>query len=133
MPTFVDTSAILPLLNRADSDYLAARRVWQTLAVEQAELITSSYVMVESVALIQSRLGMDAVRDFEEAIAPLLQIVWISEAIHQKGEAALLTANRRQLSLVDCISFVICHDRRLERVFAFDAHFAEQGFACLPG
>ncbi len=45
--------------------------------------------------------------------------------------SALLAANRRQLSLVDCVSFVVCRQRQLEQVFAFDTHFSEQGFFCL--
>ena len=39
---------------------------------------------------------------------------------------------RRQLSLVDCASFDIMRRLGLRDVFAFDPHFAEQGFRCLP-
>ena len=41
-------------------------------------------------------------------------------------------AGRRALSLVDCVSFATMHDLGIHDVFAFDEHFAEQGFACLP-
>ncbi len=128
MAVFVDTSAVLPFLNEADADSPQARQLWRELAAEQAELVTSSYVLVESMALIQNRLGMAAVRDFQESMAPLFEIVWVTESLHQLGIAALLAANRRRLSLVDCVSFAICRQRGLQRVFAFDAHFAEQGF-----
>jgi len=128
---FVDTSALLPILNQDDVDFPAAQRIWERLAKEQAALVTSSYVLVETVALIQNRLGMAAVQDFQESIVPLFQVVWITEALHQIGVAALLVVNRRQLSLVDCVSFVVCRQRQIEQVFAFDAHFSEQGFVCL--
>lgn len=131
MATFVDTSALLPILNQDDADFPEARRIWQRLAAEQAELITSSYVLVESLALIQNRLGMEAVRDFQKSFVPLFQVVWITEPLHQMGVAALLAANRRQLSLVDCVSFIVCHRWQIEQVFAFDEHFSEQGFSCL--
>ncbi len=131
MPIFIDTSAILSLLNQDDADFLEAQRIWERLAKEQAELVTSSYVLVESLALIQNRLGMKAVRDFQESFEPLLQVVWVTETLHQMGVAALLSANRRQLGLADCVSFVLCRQRQLEQVFAFDAHFSEQGFTCL--
>jgi predicted nucleic acid-binding protein len=40
----------------------------------------------------------------------------------------LLAANRLNLSLVDCTSFEIMRQTRLEKVFTFDPHFSEQGF-----
>lgn len=131
MAIFVDTSALLPILNRADADYPQAQSTWEHLASEQALLVTSSYVLVESMALIQNRLGMEAVRDFQEAFVPLFRVVWVTEELHQMGVAALLAASRRRLSLVDCVSFAVCRQHNLEQVFAFDSHFAEQGFALI--
>lgn len=128
---FIDTSALLPILNQDDVDFPEAERIWERLAAEQTELVTSNYVLVESLALIQNRLGMDAVRDFQESFVPLFQVVWVTEALHQMGVAALLAANRRQLSLVDCVSFAVCRQRQIEQVFAFDEHFFEQGFSPL--
>jgi len=45
---------------------------------------------------------------------------------------AWLAAARRQLSLVDCASFVVMRAHGLTRAFGFDAHFAEQGFTVTP-
>jgi predicted nucleic acid-binding protein len=46
--------------------------------------------------------------------------------------SALLAANRRTLSLVDCTSFEIMRESGLDTVFTFDAHFSEQGFKVIP-
>ncbi len=40
----------------------------------------------------------------------------------------MLAANRRQLSLVDCVSFAAMRELGIEHYFAFDQHFDEQGF-----
>ena len=40
----------------------------------------------------------------------------------------MLTAARRRLSLVDCVSFDVMRRLGLNRVFCFDQHFEEQGF-----
>jgi len=40
----------------------------------------------------------------------------------------VLAANRRQLSLVDCVSFAAMRESGIEHYFAFDEHFDEQGF-----
>jgi predicted nucleic acid-binding protein len=131
MSVFVDTSAILPILNQDDVEFPKAHQIWERLAEERADLLTSNYVLVEATALIQNRLGMAAVRDFQESFVPLFQIVWVTEALHQMGAAALVAANHRRLSLVDCVSVIICQQRQIEHVFAFDAHFSEQGFSLL--
>jgi predicted nucleic acid-binding protein len=131
MSVFVDTSAIIAYISRDDAQHLTATRLMQTLAQRQAPLISTSYVIVEAIALMQRRLGLAAVRDYQESMAPLLDIVWIDQSLHAAGLAAMLAANRRQLSLVDCVSFEVCRRRRIEQVFAFDRHFAEQGFAML--
>ena len=48
------------------------------------------------------------------------------------GVAALLTAARRRLSLVDCISFEIMRERKIRSVFAFDNHYRDAGFNVIP-
>jgi predicted nucleic acid-binding protein len=90
--------------------------------------VTSSYVLVETVALLQSRLGLEAVRAFEEAIVPVLHVEYVTGELHKLGMAALLVAARRRLSLVDCVSFEIMRRNGITASFSFDSHFKEQGF-----
>lgn len=63
---------------------------------------------------------------------PLLSIIWMESEAHTRSVATLLTAGRRQLSLVDCASFEAMRRLGITSVFAFDRHFAQQGFDCLP-
>jgi predicted nucleic acid-binding protein len=46
--------------------------------------------------------------------------------------AALLTANRRELSLVDCVSFEVMRRRDITSAFAIDTDFSKQGFTVVP-
>jgi predicted nucleic acid-binding protein len=132
---FVDTSAFYAVLDRDDAVHEPARATWATRVAdpETFTLVTSNYVLVESCALIQARLGMEAVRVFHEAVLPVVQVHWITPDDHRLATHALLTANRRGLSLVDCTSFQIMRRLGMRRAFAFDQHFAEQGFELLPG
>jgi len=50
-------------------------------------------------------------------------------ASRTRWTAGLLTAGRRELSLVDCVSFACMRRQGLTRAFHFDRHFREQGFA----
>lgn len=129
---FVDTSAFLALLNAEDKEHRSAHARWLGWIDEGVSFETHNYVILESHALIQNRLGMAAVQDFERAIQPLLAVHWIHPKTHQSAVQLLLAANRRGLSLVDCTSFVVMGQTGIESVFAFDQHFAEQGFQLLP-
>ncbi len=62
-------------MNQDDQNYEASLRIWSRLAQERALLVTSNYVLVETLALIQNRLGMTAVQDFVARFRPLLQVV----------------------------------------------------------
>jgi len=132
MRIFIDTSAFFALLDRDDDNHKKAKKIWIDLLDSENVLITSNYVLVESVALIQNRLGIEAVRGFHEDILPLINIEWINAGTHKSGVSALLAASRRKLSLVDCVSFEIMRTLGIKTVFAFDPDFSEQGFQCIP-
>jgi len=87
---------------------------------------------IESYALIQNRLGLEAVREFQKDLIPLINIEWIDADIHKSGISALLAALRRKLSLVDSVGFETMRNLGIKTVFAFDPHFEEQGFKCIP-
>lgn len=131
---FVDTSAFYAILDRDDDAHAAARTTWTELLSENAgpAPVTSNYVVVESCALIQSRLGMEAVRTFNDALLPLVRLYWIATQDHMAAAHALLTANRRGLSLVDCSSFQLMRRVGANEAFTFDRHFSEQGFEIRP-
>lgn len=67
-----------------------------------------------------------------EALAPLLRMLWVDEDTYQQSVSAVLTAERRKLSLVDCTSFVLMRRYGFDAAFAFDNHFPEQGFKTIP-
>ena len=131
MNVFIDTTGYFSLLDRDERNHQAARQIWQRLLDNDDVLITSNYVLVEMTALAQNRLGMAASADFNNTFVPLAKMVWIDAEIHLASVTALLTANRRQLSLVDCVSFEVCRRLNIHNVFAFDQHFEEQGFSLL--
>lgn len=132
MNVFVDTSAFYAVLDRDDANHSAAAKVWADLLREKTALFTTNYVLVETAALLQHRIGVAAVRAFHEDVAPVLQVDWISEEGHRAGMEAVLAAGRKMLSLVDCMSFQSMRQMGLRQAFCFDKHFREQGFATKP-
>lgn len=125
---FFDTSALYAVLDADDEVHAQAKAAWRELIQAGSPLVTSSYVCVETTALVQARLGMDAVRALFNDLLPVVTVVAIDEAHHTNTVATLFGVNRRDLSLVDCSSFEMMRQRGIAAAFAFDRRFAQQGF-----
>ena len=129
---FLDTSALYALFDRAQEENGKVTSAWGELVRSDAPLVTSNYILVELTALLQRRLGLDAVAALADFVLPFLDVIWIDQETHGRAHAILQSARRRDLSLVDGSSFVLMRGRGIRRAFALDGHFAEQGFDCLP-
>jgi predicted nucleic acid-binding protein len=132
MSIFVDTSGLLAVLDRDDLHHTRACRAWRDILSSDDILVTTNYIIVETVALTQHRLGIAASRAFQEEIVPVLHVRWVDSTLHNAAMAILLAASPRKLSFVDGVSFELMRMEGITRVFTFDKHFKEQGFACVP-
>ena len=61
-------------------------------------------------------------------LLPVAEVEFVGRDAHDRAIAAVIAANRRDLSLVDAVSFDLMRRRGISRAFAFDRHFAEAGF-----
>jgi predicted nucleic acid-binding protein len=132
MNVFIDTAAFLAVLNANDQFHLSAKKIWDEILSSDVALFSSNYVLLETISLLQRRFGIEAIRLFESDILPVIEINWVDEIIHNQAKSALLVANRRLLSLVDCTSFEIMRQSGINVAFTFDNHFQEQGFKIMP-
>jgi predicted nucleic acid-binding protein len=132
MSIFIDTSGFIAVLDMDDANHTATAEIWQNILTSTETLVTTNYVLVETSALVQNRLGMAAVKVFQEDIAPVLQIEWIDNTVHHAAVGIMLAAERKKLSLVDCVSFETMRLLGVTTAFTLDRHFKEQGFICLP-
>ena len=132
MIVFVDTSAIYALMDADDRNHAPASAAWAQWLDQPVQFLTSNYVLLESVALIQHRLGIPAARQFEAELTPVLSVHWIDADLHAIALKTMLAIGKRDLSLVDCTNIEMM--RRLGRrtIFAFDRHYPEQGLTQLP-
>ena len=128
MISFIDTSAILAVLDADDPNHLPAKSTWEKALSGGDEFVCHNYILVECSALIARRLGTEASSVFASEIVPVLRVEWITREIHGAAAGAHLVAARGSLSLVDCASFEIMRRTGLAAAFAFDRHFREYGF-----
>lgn len=132
MSIFIDTSGFIAVLDMDDASHAGAAKTWMDILTSEETLVTTNYVLVETCALVQNRLGMTAIKVFQEAIVPVLRIEWIDKTVHHAAMGVMLAAVRKKLSLVDCVSFETMRLLGVATVFTLDKHFKEQGFICLP-
>ena len=133
MSVFVDTSALYAAIVRTEEHHSMVLDTYRELLQSGRPIHTTNYVVVETAALLQHRVGLEAVHDFDGRILPVLQIHWVTEDLHRKAMRRLLRENQRQVSLVDCVGFEFMAAEGLRDAFALDRHFATAGFRLLPG
>ncbi len=129
MIVFADTSGLFAFLVQDDYMHVRAKAVFQSFADDNTQLLTSSYVLVETTALLQRRVGVDAVLEFHNKIQPLLDVIWVDDHWHEKAINRLIALNQKKVSLVDCLSFIIMEAREISTAFSFDKHFEKNGFS----
>lgn len=127
MATFVDTSAFYAHLEAADKYHERAVRIWDEL-LEGERLVTHNYVLLETGALLQSRLGTVPVRQLHEEFVPVLDVHWASRDEHDDAFRAVAASGSKAVSIVDRVSFLVMRRTGITRVFTFAPHFADEGF-----
>jgi predicted nucleic acid-binding protein len=123
----VDTSALLALLVPSNRAHPAAKRAFARLRARDAVLLTTSYVLLETYSLLGRRFGRAAVATFREGLAPLLDVVWVDEALHEAGLDLITAEKVAGLSLTDAVLLAAARSLEVDDVFAFDPHLEAAG------
>ncbi len=94
MRVFVDTSALLAYLDADQPRHADVVEAWNTAMAKERAFVTSNYVLVETYALVQRRLGLQALRALADILLPLLQTLWIDEELHAAARASACCRRR---------------------------------------
>lgn len=129
---FVDTGAWYALLDRKDRNHDAAARFVQE---SHSPLVTSTYVLDETVTLVQRHLGHAlAIRVGQQLWAEkIARLVHVTPADELLAWSIFTRYPDKGFSFTDCTSFAMMQRLGLDTAFAFDAHFEQYGqFVRLP-
>jgi predicted nucleic acid-binding protein len=129
---FLDTSAIYAWADAADPNHDTAVQRLRLILERGEQFLTHNYVLLESTALLQSRLGLSSAIKLA-ADAETFLVEWVDEALHDAAIRELQRSRKRQLSLVDHVSFLVMKQRNVTTAFAFDPDFARHGFRVFEG
>ena len=81
----IDTSAFYALISTNDSYHEKAKDYYEKILDREYELFTTSYVLVESSALVHHRLGFMPLKVLMESIQLVVKIIWIDNIIHNEA------------------------------------------------
>ncbi len=132
MTVFADTSGLYALLVATEERHQEVARAFARLLERRQPVVTTNYILLETAALLQRRIGLPAVRDLDERLVPVCTVRWVTESQHRRAMDRMLRADRRSLSLVDCVSFEVMEAEGIGEAFALDDDFVEAGFQVLP-
>ena len=103
---------------------------WVRILSGSDSILTMNYIIVESV-----RFGAKQTRNegpgepWPRRCFQPSPLEWVTSEDHKAAALAVLAANRRNLSFVDCTSFLVMRRLGLRSAFAFDRQFRQQGLS----
>ena len=127
----IDTSALFAVLREDDSFHEAALATYTFHAAGESEFITTSYALVEAVALAHRRRGFDEARRLIDFAEREINVVWMTAESHAAMLEQYVNAQGRSLSLVDWSLVLLAQDAGAY-LFTFDSRMARQSVAVLP-
>lgn len=133
---FVDSSAWIALELPADRRHKEAQAAFRTARTgEFGGLVTSDYVMSESLTLVRMDSGIGAAETLASRVfdSQRVRILWTTAPEFRNAWSLMRERRDKQWSLVDCISFNHMTALGITKALAFDVNFAEAGYELLPG
>jgi hypothetical protein len=129
-PVFANTSYYLALVNRSDPRHERAVDLAENLL---GRVFVTQYILIELGSALSHRpdrlVFLDLLEDLHRDDS--ITIMPASEALFQQGVALFESRPDKDWSLVDCISFVVMKQRRLQEALTTDRHFVQAGFHAL--
>ena len=129
---FVDSGAWIALLNRRDQHHDDAAVILDSLGQQKVQLLTTDYVIDETVTWLRYRVNHAIAVQFLDLIensraTGVLTLVAIDRILFQAAERLFRQYDTARLSFTDCTSFAVSHQYNISEAFAFDQHFPMMG------
>ena len=131
---FVDTAGWRACVDAADPSHAAARATRDQWLERAGHLLTTDYVIDETLTLLRVRLGLNAAEQWWHTVAASSRVR--RETIHneraERARGIFFRYRDKEFSFTDCTSFAVMRELRLRQVLTTDRHFRQAGFEILP-
>jgi hypothetical protein len=131
---FTDTAGWMACADAADAAHAQAMRARDTCLSEGGVLVTTDYVMDETLTLIRKRLGLAAAATWWQQLDASTRVrwEWVGMARVEKARELFFRFRDKDYSFTDCTSFVVMKELKLKQALTTDRHFAQMGFKMVP-
>lgn len=131
---FLDTSYLIAVENADDQHHKAASAHWLSLLKSPRRLVTSSYVLVEVVTLLNNRRSHSKAVELGNNLlsSRIFNVVHVNEELFYEAWRYFQKHKDKRYSLTDCVSFVLMKQLGIAAALTFDKHFTQAGFSKSP-
>ena len=133
-PIYVDTAAWVSAADSADISGSLVRQTRDRWLSEGGILVTTDYVVDETLTTIRFRLGLDAAEAWWRQIegSTRLRMESVGAARRERARSIFFRYRDQDFSFTNCCSFVVMRELRIRRVLTLDHHFRQMGFEVVP-
>ena len=131
---FVDTAGWMACADEADPAHDGAVIARDRWLEKGGLLITTDYVLDETLTLLRLRLGMDAAQTWWSQVEASSRLRWEFIGPERADAARYLFFRYRDksFSFTDCTSFAVMRELKVREVLTTDRHFSQMGFTVKP-
>lgn len=127
---FADTSFFFALAAKRDTAHEAAIKILGQLLRDQRGLVTTDYILDETLTLTKARTNATVSLALLERIekSKAIRLTQISFEQLESAKTYFRKHSDHAYSFTDCTSFVVMEELRLTEALTTDRHFLEAGF-----
>lgn len=134
MALFVDTAGWVACADASDPAHATCRAARDGALEVRHTLVTTDYVVDETMTLLRLRLGLPAAEAWWRQVDGSPRVRWerIDASRFERAVQLFLQYRDKEFSFTDCTSFAVMRELKLRRALTTDKHFKQMGFDVLP-
>ena len=131
---FIDTAGWMAMADAKDPRHKKSAQFRDQSLEQGAVLVTSNYIIDETLTSIRMRLGIDPAIRWWGQISESLRcnVEWITPDRAEKALHFFFRWQDQFFSFTDCTSFTLMRELSIENVMTADHHFITAGFQIHP-
>ena len=122
------------LAHTADRQHVRARAFRDRWYEDGGSLVSTDFVMDETLTLLRMRLGLRAAESWWNQVegSPRIRWEWIDPMRAERARHWFFRWRDKDFSFTDCSSFVVMKELRITEALTNDEHFMHAGFRVFP-
>lgn len=134
MRLFVDTAGWMAMADAKDPLHRKSIQFRDKSLEQGAILVTSNYILDETLTLIRMRLGIESAEKWWGIVSESARshVEWITPERAEKALNFFFHWRDQSFSFTDCTSFILMKELGIENVMTADRHFVTVGFQIKP-